>query len=198
MSGNGSNRGTEIDLDALLKPKKRKLNLSDEERERRRQHLSKVQASPEQKKAGARKGAAVTHARNKERKEIQERFIENALRERADEMIDRLIKPYFEALDLEPDPKWSPMTKLNFFLEQTVAAEKVASRLEGLPVARRREVDADGNDRQRVAELPSRMVERALQGAFAAGRFSVDSALELSEDTEFEIEVDAEEVDDGS
>lgn len=187
MSGPRS-KSKEIDIRELIPTvnPKRKINLSDAERERRRKQLERVKATPEQLSAGGKKGAAISHQRQREKKEAANRFIEEALRQKADEMIDRIIKPYFEALDLEPDPSWSPMTKLNFFLEQTTAAEKVASRLEGLPVARRREVDAEGNDRARIAELPMKAVERALAGALSTGQVNIDE-IELGPDDVEEV-----------
>lgn len=189
MSGNGSNHGQEIELTALLKKDegKKKHNLSDEERARRSAQLT--QQTKEQLSAAGKKGAAIANQRKREKRQAAARVIEDALREKAEEMLDRIIKPYFEALDLEPDPKWSPATKLNFFLEQTTASEKIASRLEGLPVARRREVDEQGHDKQRISQLPYKAVERALAGALSSGRVDLD-ALELDE----VIEVEAEEV----
>src|SRR4051812_19402211 len=155
MSGPRS-KSKEIDVrDLIGTPNpKRKHNLTDEERERRRQRLAANKPTREQLSAGGKKGAAIAHQRKKEKMDRANKFIEDALRQKTEEMIDRVLKPYFEALDLDPDPTWSPMTKLNFFISQTTVSEKVASRLEGLPVARRREVDEQGHDRQRIAELP--------------------------------------------
>ena len=44
------------------------------------------------------------------------------MRMKADERAERILKPYFESLDLEPRDDWSPSTKLEFYNGQTAIA----------------------------------------------------------------------------
>lgn len=107
------------------------------------------------------------------------------MRLKAEERAERILKPYFESLDLEPKDEWSPSTKLEFYNGQTAIAEKLLNRLEGLPVARHRHVDKDDEDVLPEGELSPRVVAR-LVASILAGHDPTD----LVEDAEFE-EVEA-------
>jgi len=106
------------------------------------------------------------------------------MRERTLEVGDVVMRPYFEALQLAPKEDWSPSTKLSFYIDQTVVAEKLLNRSEGLPVARTRHVTKDDEDVLRDDELsPSTLV--SLVAAMATGA-DVDKLLGPVEDAEFE------------
>jgi hypothetical protein len=93
------------------------------------------------------------------------------LRERAEKAADKILDPYFEILEMEPSPDWSPRTKLDFKQGQVSVSEKLLNRLEGLPTQRIRNVDADDNDvRPQFAGLPAPAQERALMGLLTGGR----------------------------
>jgi len=108
------------------------------------------------------------------------------MRMKAHERAERILKPYWESLDLDPKDDWSPSTKLEFYNGQTAIAEKLLNRLEGLPVARHRHVDKDDEDVIPEGELSPRVVAK-LVGAILAG---VGPEELVVEDAEFE-EVDS-------
>lgn len=103
------------------------------------------------------------------------------MRMQAQERAERILKPYFDSLDLDPKEDWSPSTKLEFYNGQTAIAEKLMNRLEGLPVARHRHVDKDDADIIPEGELSPRVVAK-LVGTILAGV----EPEELVEDAEFE------------
>jgi hypothetical protein len=84
------------------------------------------------------------------------------------ERADELLKPYLDALELEPDPAWSTRTKLEFLQSQTNIVEKLLNRVEGMPVARQRNVDANDNDiLPHLADLPGPVIEKLILEALA-------------------------------
>jgi hypothetical protein len=107
------------------------------------------------------------------------------MRMKSEERAETLLAPYFKALDLEERDDWSPSTKLEFFNGQTAIAEKLLNRIEGLPVARHRNVDQNDEDVIPEGELSPRIVAR-LVAAIVAG----EDPNELVEDAEFTV-VDA-------
>jgi hypothetical protein len=104
---------------------------------------------------------------------------------KAEDRAEKIMQPYFEALQLEPKEDWSPSTKLEFYNGQTAIAEKVLNRLEGLPVARHRHVDKDDEDVIPEGELSPRVVAKLVANILAD-----QDPLDLIEDAEFS-EVDA-------
>lgn len=56
------------------------------------------------------------------------------------------IRPFTEGLALREDPKWAPSTKLDFFINQSILAEKAFDRIDGKPVQKNRNVDKEDND----------------------------------------------------
>ena len=106
------------------------------------------------------------------------------MRMQAEERAERIMQPYFEALDLQPKDDWSPSTKLEFYNGQTAIAEKVLNRLEGLPVARHRHVDKDDEDVIPEGDLSPKVVAKLVSSILAD-----TSPEELIEDADFE-EVD--------
>lgn len=103
------------------------------------------------------------------------------MRMQAVDRAERILRPYFESLALEPKDDWSPSTKLEFYNGQTAIAEKILNRLEGLPVARHRHVNKDDDDVIPEGELSPKVVAK-LVGAILAGQ----EPEELVEDAEFE------------
>jgi hypothetical protein len=103
------------------------------------------------------------------------------MRMKAHERAERIMRPYFESLDLDVREDWSPSTKLEFYNGQTAIAEKLLNRLEGLPVARHRHVDKDDEDIIPEGELSPKVVAR-LVASILAGQ----DPGELIDDAEFE------------
>lgn len=75
------------------------------------------------------------------------------LQQRAEELADEILRPYFEGLKQVPKEEWSPATKLEFYNNQTMIAEKLMNRVEGMPVARTRHVNKEDEDVLRDDEL---------------------------------------------
>lgn len=117
---------------------------------RRRLNLPEVQAK-----------AAATQRRNAQ---IRNRRPSEVMQERVEGAIERVLRPYFEGLKLEPNEDWSPRTKLQFYNEQAQLSEKLLNRTEGLPIARTRTVDANDDDvvPPQFQNLPPDMLERVL------------------------------------
>ncbi len=103
------------------------------------------------------------------------------MRMQAHERAERILKPYFEALDLDAKEDWSPSTSLEFYNGQTAIAEKLLNRLEGLPVARHRHVDKDDEDVIPEGELSPKVVAKLVSSILAGAE-----PEELVEDAEFE------------
>lgn len=103
------------------------------------------------------------------------------MRMKAEERAEKILKPYFESLDLDVKDDWSPSTKLEFYNGQTAIAEKLLNRLEGLPVARHRHVDKDDADVLPEGELSPRVVARLVASILAG-----TDPGELVQDAEFE------------
>jgi hypothetical protein len=91
------------------------------------------------------------------------------MRMRADARAETIMAPYFEALDLKPREDWSPSTKLEFYSNQTSIAEKLLNRLEGLPVARTRNVDVNDEDVIPEGELSPTVVAKLISAIIAGG-----------------------------
>lgn len=89
------------------------------------------------------------------------------MRMQAHERAERILKPYFDSLDLDPKEDWSPSTKLEFYNGQTAIAEKLLNRLEGLPIARHRHVDKDDEDVIPEGELSPRVVAKLVSSILA-------------------------------
>jgi hypothetical protein len=113
------------------------------------------------------------------------------LRERAEKAADLILDPYFEILEMEPNPEWSERTKLDFKQGQVSVSEKLLNRLEGLPTQRIRNVDADDNDvRPQFAGLPAPAQERALMGLLTGAPHLLERVradLELADDDVTEV-----------
>jgi hypothetical protein len=103
------------------------------------------------------------------------------MRLQANDRAERILRPYFESLDLEPKEDWSPSTKLEFYNGQTAIAEKLLNRLEGLPVARHRHVDKDDDDVLPEGELSTKVVAKLVSSILAG-----IEPEELVEDADFE------------
>lgn len=89
------------------------------------------------------------------------------LRQEAEARAEELIRPYLEALAERPRDDWSPATRLEFHLNQTIAAEKLLNRIEGTPVARTKldtaaneDHDLDGLSTTMLVQLVAAIVTR--------------------------------------
>ena len=109
------------------------------------------------------------------------------MRLQANDRAERILKPYFESLQLEPKDDWSPSTKLEFYNGQTAIAEKLLNRLEGLPVARHRHVDKDDDDVLPEGELSPKVVAK-LVSSILAGIEPEELVVEDAEFTEVKDE----------
>ncbi len=89
------------------------------------------------------------------------------------ERAEQILAPYFAGLELTPDPDWSARTKLEFYQSQSSLAEKILARVEGLPVARQRNVDADGRDvLPHLSDLPAAVIQELILAALAGRQAS--------------------------
>lgn len=101
------------------------------------------------------------------------------------ERAEQILAPYFAGLELEPDPDWSPRTKLEFYQSQSALAEKILARVEGLPVARQRNVDGEGRDvLPHLADLPAAVIQELILAALAG---KAASAPEIVDGTAIEV-----------
>lgn len=135
--------------------------------------------NPEKQAENFEKAVAASRKRGSKPKTVSD-----VMAERMEMVVDKILKPYFEALDLEPMEHWSPRTKLQFFAEQSQMTEKMFNRTEGMPVARQRNVDRDDNDvLPQLKTLPPAALERILAATLADIELSDEDVLELAGDT---------------
>lgn len=113
-----------------------------------------------------------------EKRRAKKDLIAQKMDERAEELADKVVAPYFAGLELVPREEWSPSTKLDFYIKQSVLADKVFNRVEGLPVARQRNVDKDDEDVLRGATAVTPAVARELVLDLLEGRGEVLDAEE--------------------
>lgn len=104
------------------------------------------------------------------RTRVPKTAVTEAMREKAIEKADEIMRPYLKTLEMRESTRMSPQAKLAFFRDQMQAAEKLLNRAEGTPVQRTRRVDADDNDvLPNFDQLPGpalmQLLERALAGA---------------------------------
>lgn len=125
--------------------------------------------SPEELSEMGRAGALAAQRRREDRRAL----ITRKMDEKAEELAERVVRPYFEGLALDPRPEWSPSTKLDFYIKQSVLADKVYNRVEGLPVARQRNVDRDDEDVLRGQSAITPAVARELILDLLEGRGEV-------------------------
>lgn len=70
----------------------------------------------------------------------------DVLEKKLEEHAEDFVRPFVEGMKLREDASWSPSTKVNFFINQSILAEKAFDRFEGKPVQRNRNVDKEDND----------------------------------------------------
>ncbi len=110
--------------------------------------------------------------------------VTDMMRERALARGEAILDPYFKSLELAPKEEWSPSTKLEFYMNQTMVAERLLNRVDGMPMSRMRHVTKDDEDVLAENELsPGVLVQ--LVAAIATGA-NIDELLADAEDAEFE------------
>jgi hypothetical protein len=128
-------------------------------------NLGRFASDPRVAAEAGKLGAIIGNQRKMQKIAERNNLIEEAMKDWVRENMDLVMRPYVEGLLLAPKDEWSPTTKLAFFIDQSGLSEKVANRTEGMPVARRREVDRENNDR--VSGVPQAKMESLLADALA-------------------------------
>lgn len=165
---------------------KQRMRVSDESLAQRKKQFAEMIARGDHKKPETI--AKARASRELKRKGRQTGDLQGMIEERVAAHAERVLKPYLEGLDLEVDDRWSPSTKLEFYLNQTQIADKLLDRVIGKPVQRNRHVTAEDEDVLRDEELSPEVVARMVA--------AIASGADPSQFSDDGVVVDAEVVDD--
>lgn len=117
-------------------------------------------------------------------KQLTTKHVQELIDERVATLAEQIMKPFEEGIMLEPNPEWSEMTKLEFYLNQTQIADKMLDRSIGKAVQRNRMVNHDDADVIHDDELSPEVVARMV-AAIATGsndqHYDIDGDVEDAE-----------------